>query len=242
MQVTGLAVADITAYARSLVNEAPEDVAEQVREASSAVVETYSGVAAEGAALFYEQQSPQQSPRVEIAPPSIGEELMSDLGFALLPMFTPDAFASPVSALLERVGGVVQRHVAAGDRQTLMLTANADPLSKGVRRFARPASCGFCAYLSSMEATVYADTDWHRNCHCVNVPYWEDNPLPNAEHMDRFEEAAGKAREAILADYREKRKLAPDLRMRNFYKKFPETAVNTKNIAARMRADLGLAH
>ncbi|WP_345438422.1 VG15 protein [Microbacterium gilvum] len=240
--MTTLAASDITAYARAVMNESPEDVAGQVREASAAIVGTYSGVAAEGAALFYEGQRPQAGAPVEIAPPSIGERLAADLGYALAPLFTPEAFGSPGQTFLSRLAGAVSLHTAAGDRQTMMLTSAADPLSGGVRRFARAGACAFCAYLSTVEATVYDDTVWHTDCTCVNVPWWEDNPLPDADYMDRFADAAEKARADILADYREKRKLAPDLRLRNFHRQFPETAVNTKNIAARMRAEMGLAH
>lgn len=232
---------DAVAYARSILNEPPDQVAVQVREMAAAVVSAWSGVAAEGAALFYETQRPTPGP-VRIAPPSIGERLAGDLGYALAPLFAPDAFDTPGLVFLTRLGGAIGLHVAAGDRETTMLTAADDPASRGVRRFARSGACAFCAYLSTVEATVYDDTVWHSDCTCVNVPWWEDNPLPEADYMDEFGRAAERARELILEDYQEKRKLAPDLRRRNFYKKFPETAVNTKNIAARMRSELGLAH
>lgn len=233
--------ADAVAYARSILNEPPERVAEQVREMARAVVSTWSGVAAEGAALFYDAQRPKPGP-VKTAAPSIGERLAGDLGYALAPLFTPDAFDAPGLVFLSRLGGAVGLHVAAGDRESMMLTASGDPLSRGVRRYARAGACGFCAYLSTIEATVYDDTVWHTDCTCVNVPWWEENPLPNATHMDQYAEAAERARAQILAEYEEKRQLAPGLRRQNFYKKFPETAVNTKNIAARMRSELNLSH
>ena len=191
---------------------------------------------------MYETQRPQPGFSAVLAEPSIGDRLAADLGYALAPMFAPDGYESPVLVFLDRLGAAVGGRVAAGDRETMMLSSAADPSSYGVRRFARPGACGFCAYLSSIEATVYEDTHWHNDCTCVNVPWWEDNPLPEAQYMDRFSTAADAARAAILADYKAKRELAPDLRGRNFYRKFPETALNTKNIVSRMRADLGLAH
>lgn len=234
--------ADARAYAETLLNEPPSRVAAQVREMAEAVVSTWSGVAAEGALLLYEAQRPAPGGPARVAQPSIGERLAADLTYALVPIFAPDQFGTPGLEFLGRLSGAVGLHVAAGDRETMLLTADADDLSTGVRRFARPGACGFCAYLSSVEATVYEETEWHKNCTCVNVPSWEDNPIPDAGYMTRFAASADQARASILDDYAEKRKLAPGLRRRDFYKKFPETALNTKNIAARMRADLGLAH
>lgn len=234
--------ADARAYAQTLLDEPPEEVAAQVREMAEAVVSSWSGVAAEGALLLYEEKRPAPGAPARIAEPSIGERLASDLTYALAPLFAPDAYDTPGLEFLTRLGGKIALHVAAGDRATMMLTAEADELSTGVRRFARPGACAFCAYLSSVEATVYDETVWHSDCTCVNVPSWEENPIPDVDYMNRFSEAADNARAAILADYAEKRKLAPGLRRRDFYKKFPKTAVNQKNIAARMRADLGLSH
>lgn len=240
MQVTGLAVADATAYASSIVDESPERFSGEMREAAASIVATYGAVAAEGAALFYETQRPQPGFSARVAEPSLGEVLAGELGWAFLPMFAPDSFSDPVVAMLERVGGVVQRQVAAGDRQTLILSSSADPTAYGVRRFARPGACAFCAYLTTVEATVYEHTDWHRNCHCVSVPWWEDNPLPESAEADRAAEAVGKARETLLRLQREEKR--PGERWRNFYKRRPDLAVNTKNITALMRRDLGLDH
>lgn len=233
---------DARAYAQTLLDEPPGRVAAQVREMAEAVVSEWSGVASEGALLLYASQRPIPGGPERIAEPSIGERLASDLTYALAPLFAPDAYDTPGLDFLKRLGGVIGLHVAAGDRATMLLTAEADDLSTGVRRFARPGACAFCAYLSSVEATVYDETVWHSDCTCVNVPSWEDNPIPNVDYMTRYADAAENARSAILAEYAEKRKLAPGLRRRDFYKKFPKTAVNQKNIAARMRADLGLSH
>lgn len=239
-QVTSLAVSDATVYARSIADESPDRFAGQMREASASVVSVYSGVAAEGAALLYETQRPRPGFAPRIAEPSIGATLASELGWAFLPLFRPDEYADPMASLIERIGGVVQQHVAAGDRATLLLSASADPLAGGVKRFARPGACAFCSYLTSIEATAYDHSEWHKNCHCVEVPWWEDNPLPESEDADRWSDAAEKARAELL---RLQRELKPSgMRWRNFFKLRPELAVNTKNIARLMRHDLGLDH
>ncbi|MTE24836.1 hypothetical protein [Microbacterium sp. ZXX196] len=215
-------------------------MAAEVRDASRQLVSLYGPVAAEGAALFFETQRPQPGARAVLATPSIGDRLAADLGWVLAPIFNPDASLSPQAEMLSRLGDVIQGHVAASDRSTLLLSSAEDPTSQGVRRYARAGACAFCAYLTTVEATVYDDTHWHDNCTCVNVPWWEDNPLPPSEVQDGYADAAERAREELMRLQRELRPAG--MRRRNFFKLRPDLAVNTKNIARLMRADLGLSH
>lgn len=239
MQITALAEEDASAYARQVVDEAPESAAAQLREAVPALVGVYGGMAAESAALFYETQRPQRR-AARVAPLSIGEALMDDLGWAFLPMFTPDGFESPVLELVSRLSGVTQRHVAAGSRDTMILSSSSDPAAEGVRRYARANACAFCRYLSVAEADVNADTVWHRNCHCVTVPWWEDNPLPEDPNVAEWGKAAEWARSELE---RLQFETKPDgMRWRNFFKQRPDLAINTKNIVRLMRSRLGISH
>lgn len=236
---TTLASEDASAYARQIVDEAPERVAAQLKEAVPSLVESYGGVAAESGALFYETQRPSYRPAV-IAPPSIGDVLVHDLGWALVPVFKPDEFDLPVLDLVSRVAGVVQKHVAAGGRDTLIMSSSSDPDSDGVRRYARANACAFCRYLAAMEADVDERTVWHRNCHCVTVPWWEDNPLPTDPNVSGWRNAAEASRAELL---RLQRELKPDgMRWRNFFKERPDLAVNNRNIARLMRVRLGIDH
>lgn len=239
MKVTSLAVEDASAYARQVVGEAPSRVAAQMREGVPALVGVYGGVAAESAALFYETQRPQRRP-ARIAPLSIGAALANDLGWALTPLFKPDRFDDPAADFVSRLSGVTQKHVAAGDRDTLVLSTDTDPDAGGVRRFARANACAFCRLLVVSDAYVTEDTEWHRNCHCVTVPWWEDNPLPE----DPNEAEWGRAFEGAHAELtRLQRELKPpDMRRRNFFKAHPELALNNKNIARLMRQRLGIQH
>lgn len=238
-QVTGLAMEDASAYARQVVDESPERAAMQLREAVPALVGVYGGMAAEGAALFYETQRPQHRP-ARIAPLSVGEALADDLGWALVPLFAPDAVADPLLDFLSRLAGVTQKHVAAGDRDTLALSAAMDPDAGGVRRYARPNACAFCRLLVVSDATVNEDTVWHRNCHCVTVPWWVDNPLPADPNEAEWGRAAEWAQAELL---RQQQALKPPgMRRRNFFKARPDLAVNNRNVARLMRQRLGLQH
>lgn len=210
-----------------------------MREASTAVVSAYAPVAAEGAALFYETQRPQPG-TARVAAASIGAALASDLSWAFLPLFTPEKFPDPLGSLLSNIGGTIQRHVALGDRETMLLSAENDPTSGGVRRFARAGACAFCAYLTSVVDVVDDDVIWHRNCHCVSVPWWRDNPLPHDPNVDKWAASAERARSELERLQFELK--PPGMRWRNFFKANPDLAITTKNIARLMRADLGIAH
>ena len=236
---TTLAAESAAAYAEQVVNEAPEQVAAQLREAVPQLVTEYSAVAAESGALFYETQRPTYAP-ARIAAPSIGDALAADLSWAMVPVFNTDGFELPVLELVSRLSGIVQKHTAAGMRDTIMLSSSQDPDSYGVARYARSNACAFCKYLSAMEATVYEETVWHRNCYCVTVPWWEDNPLPEDPNRDTWAQAAEKARaELQRLQYETK----PDgMRWRNFFKARPDLAMNTRNISRLMRAELGTGH
>lgn len=238
-RATDMASEDASAYARQVVDESPERAAAQLKEAVPSLVAVYGGVAAESAALFYETQRPSFRP-ARIAPLSIGDELAQSLGWALVPIFKPEGFDTPVLDLISRIAGVTQKHTAAGSRDTLILSSSTDPASGGVRRFARANACAFCRYLSVAEADVNEQTSWHDNCHCVTVPWWEDNPLPEDPKQDAWGEAAEWARSELeRLQYETK----PDgMRWRNFFKQRPDLAITTKNISRLMRSRLGIQH
>jgi hypothetical protein len=239
MAITEAAKSDLTTYARSVADLEPARFAGEVRDAAVAVVGAYGPVAGENAALFYETQRPSPRPARVVAP-SVGEALQADLSWALFPLFRPELFPDPWGSVVSNLGGVAQRAVASGDRETMLLNAERDDLSQGVRRFARAGACAFCAYLTSVVDVVDDDVIWHRNCHCVSVPWWEDNPLPYDPNVDRWAASAERARLELERLQFELK--PPGMRWRNFFKANPDLVINTKNIARLMRADLGIAH
>lgn len=239
--ITTLAQDDLRAYATTIAQESPVRVAEQLREVTPAVIETYGDVSATSGALFYENNRPVAGYAATLATPALAPEIGAMVGFAVAPLFAEEI---NIDLFLSRLLGGTQKFVAQYDRDTIALNSDIDAdLNGGYTRFARANACAFCAYLSSQDIPVFSDHDkWHNDCKCVQVPWWDDNPLPANPNRERWADAASLARSAIEADFVEKRKLAPNLRKRSFYKQFPETAINTKNIAARMRNQLGLAH
>jgi len=158
------------------------------------------------------------------------------LGWALAPLF-----AETESDTLTRLAGGLVRLVSAFDRDTVRDNSIRDPFAGRSKRVARPDACAFCAYMSVNTDNTDEDTKhYHDHCRCYPVPFWDSVGIPSLPYQDAWAAAASRARNAIEADYFEKRKLAPDLRRRNFYRRFPETAINQTNILARMRVELGI--
>lgn len=235
--ITTLATNDVASYFQTIRDEPPPRVAAQLRDAVPAVVGSYGEVAGVAAADWYESVRPAPGfAAIPVTPKNIAAETTSTLGWALAPLFTETD-----SDTLMRITGGLIRLVSMFDRDTIDTNAGRDPFASKSKRVARFDACAFCAYLSVNTDNTDEDTKkYHDHCRCYPVPFWDTVGIPQLPYQEAWEISAERARNAIEADYREKRKLAPDLRRRNFYRQFPETAINTKNILARMRADLGI--
>ena len=175
--ITTVAESDITDYASSIVDEAPERVAAQVRTAVPAVVSQYGDAAAVAGALFYETHRPKTGLTAELATPTIGDSVATALGWALTPLFRPEKFELGPLEAVNRLGGVVQKYVAIADRETIAGAAKRDKLSTGVVRYARASACAFCALMSAQNVN---GSHWHNNCKCVVVPEWLGAPGPDS--------------------------------------------------------------
>ncbi|PRB02772.1 hypothetical protein CQ047_17870 [Microbacterium sp. MYb72] len=240
VDITTLAQDDLVGYTASILNESPERVAVQVRAATPAVVSQYGETAAVAGALFYETNRPSPGFTADLARPAIGDQVSKDITWALAPLFAGQFDEASALMILDRLKGIAQTYVAEADRRTLLTASAADPLSRGIRRYATAGACTFCAYLSTMEAVTYESSEWHKHCNCVNVPSWEENPAPENPHEARWAQSAMDARAELI---RLQHELKPDdMRWRNFYKARPDLTVTTKNILRLMRADLGLTH
>lgn len=236
--VTTLAEADIAGYASSILNEPSANVAAQLRVAAPAVISTYGEVAAVSGALFYETNRPKPGFTADLVGASIGEQLTAELGWALTPLFVPEQFDLGPAEAVNRLSGVVQKFVATADRETIRSAAKRDHLSTGVTRYATAGGCAFCALMSAQSAR---GGHWHNNCRCVEAPSWQDAPAPASEVRDQHSEAAYGA-----IAYLDKLKTEnPDwtrMKSRQFFRKYPELAMNNKNLTRVMRELYGFAH
>lgn len=235
--VTGLAEADITSYAATVINDSPAQAAGQLRVAGGAVIAQYGEIAAVSGALFYENARPKPGYTAPLVV-STGEEIAGALGWAFLPLFRPDQFPTGPGDTVPRLASVVQRFVASADRDTVRAAARSDKTSTGVQSYASPGACAFCALMSAQSVR---GGHWHNNCHCVEVPSWQDAPAPQSEVQDAHSDAAYGAIKQIT----DARHAHPDwarLSPRKFLKAHPEFALSNKNIARVMRESYGFAH
>jgi hypothetical protein len=236
--ITSLAEADITSYASTVIGEAPERAAAQLRVAGGAVISQYGELAAVSGALFYENARPKPGFTADLAPVAVGDQVAGALGWAFLPMFRPDQFPDGPVEALPRLAAVVQKFVATADRDTIRAAGKRDSLSTGVQSYARASACSFCALLSAQSVR---GGHWHNNCRCVEVPSWRDAPAPESE-VRAAQSAAVKGAIKQIEDARyshpDWQRMAP----RYFLKAHPEFVLSNKNITRVMRESYGFAH
>lgn len=239
--VTALAGADLGSYAATVVDELPAKAAGQLRAASNAVISSYGETAAVAGALFYETNRPAPGFTASPVVPSIGEQVASELGWALVPLFAPDGFTDPGVETVSRLVAVSGKYVANADRETVIGAARKDRLSRGAFWFAGPDACAFCALMSAQRARP-GGVRWHNNCHCVMVPAWAEVPIPDSDYMDRFAEAAASARNELEAAQWEHPDRALYAHNRGFLKAHPELSIRNRNITRVMREKYGFDH
>lgn len=193
-----LALAELIAFWRNIVDEDPAATAGLVREFVPDLVDTYNPMSAEIAASFYEETrvaaNVTEPHTVILAPTPNADTLQNRLSWAVAPLFrTQEEIAVPDQNLaLSRLTSATQLDVAAGARDTIDLNVSED---RGRPKFARHASanaCAFCALMAT-RGSVYrtaesAGRDYHSHCHCVAYPVFpgeSDDAAPYVATWDR---------------------------------------------------------
>lgn len=145
-----------------------------------------------------------------------------------------------VDAAIALTAGV-SREVTNFYRETVAVNSQRDPRVVSYQRITSADACAFCLYIATQtENTSWAnDSGYHDHCGCSSAPVFKGDEPITTDYLGAFDAEVSQARDEIIADYTEKRALAPDLRQRNFFRAYPETAVNTENILARIRASSG---
>ena len=168
---------------------------------------------------------------------AISESSNAIVGYSMV-KFQQGMFEDAATAL---TAGIM-REVGNLYRDTVGLNSKRDDRVEYYQRVASANSCAFCLYMATQVPVSFeSDPGYHDHCGCSTVPVFKGDEQYIADYYEEFDGEVFNARKDIIADYRAKRDLAPDLRTRNFYRKFPETAVNTENILARIRASTGRA-
>jgi hypothetical protein len=187
----------VTLAQRDLVREwatirggsAPQ-VRDLLRALLADLVQSYGAVAAEQAALWFEDQrdlagvTSRFSPGLADLPAA--EQVDASARYAVGPLFsaTPDA-----SAALGLAAGALQRYVAGGDRDTLELNTYRDPSGPRWSRHASANACTFCRLLATRgavytsPATAGEGHRYHDHCHCIAVVSWPGQEPPRAPYV-----------------------------------------------------------
>lgn len=91
---------------------------------------------------------------------------------------------SRLAVVQSKAAGGLSRIVANADRDTIIGSAELDPVAQGWQRITGPGSCGFCRMLAA-RGVVYTsrtvDFGAHDSCSCVAAPAFSGAPRPVAE-------------------------------------------------------------
>lgn len=137
----------------------------------------------------------------------------------------------------------VMREVTNLFRQTVAENANRDSRVKYYQRVASPTSCAFCLYVATQAAnSSWANDDgYHDHCGCSTVPVFSAADEYRPAYYEDFADDVGVAQREIRDVSRQLLPERVGMRQKQFFAKYPEAAMNTENILARIRASTGRA-
>lgn len=237
-RLTNLAGQNAARVVEEVSNQDVETAAAALRAATPIIVDEYGLVATGLAESFFVDL------RTASATDNIVDLVSADyattqlveaaVGYTVATSVT-NGFEQAASAL----AGAVQRIVAGFDRESIKANSGAHRVK--YRRVAGPGACAFCAFAASTAdvQSTNADIDaYHDRCNCSVVPLFDEIDTP--AYYETYSDAASTATAQIRRDYDEKysawRAENPSGKRRQFFAKYPETAVTTRNILAGMRA------
>lgn len=134
---------------------------------------TSAGLAARYAAALRRLHRSGEFPAVFADPLPAGQLVASLHATTVAPLKAATANGRPegdaMSSALVLASGAMSRLVLAGGRETLRLTASADPDAAGWRRVGGGQSCDFCTALLDDDVVNHPEIDFkaHDNCGCT---------------------------------------------------------------------------
>lgn len=181
-----------------------------------------------------------------LAPTWNPDQIQTELGWALLPLFPQEAGTPDFEATLGRLAGKLQWMIGESGRDTIGYSAQQDPIGTTYARHAAADACAFCRLMATRGATYLSresalfvtgevdprDTDYtlrgprgtralgekyHDNCRCIAVPQFPGDTLDAAPYVDQW-----------MQDYKAAAAAAGGPRR-----------ANLKDILAHMRAETG---
>jgi len=173
--IEALALRDLRAFWASLDLSRPERARDALLEFLPVLSSQYGEAAAVVAADWYDElRSAAGVPsrfRAVMAAPVPAEAAVAQVRFGARHLFTDTP-----QQMLTFLEGVASKYVLQPGRDTVQLSAAADPAARGWHREVRAGACDFCRLLAG-RGGVYTEKSVrfaaHHNCHCVAVPSWD---------------------------------------------------------------------
>lgn len=163
----------------------PEEAFAALMDSLPVLTAVYGSAASSMAATFYDDQ------RAAVGAPgrfsATVAELPDEQRFRALASWSIGDLPlddSRLEVVRSKAAGGLARIVANADRDTIIGSAELDPVAQGWQRITGPGSCGFCQMLAA-RGVVYTsrtvDFGAHDSCSCVAAPAFSGAPRPVAE-------------------------------------------------------------
>jgi hypothetical protein len=209
-----------------------------LRETIPPIVEAYGNVAATVSADFYDELRVGAGVKkgyTAIAPTRDWAKISEPIaGFAIKRFITE----APLQSTISLIAGAVMSEIFTTARETMQYNADRDSVKVTYQRVTRPNACDFCIYMAvgfEGKSSQEEYKDFHNHCMCVDVAVFENQTWTEPEHYgefrDNLEEARGRIRN--LRDIAEEQD--GGLRKKEFFAKYPESAITTKNLMKQVR-------
>ena len=242
MRDVGTVATRDTVALMALVRESSFDRGmELMRETLPAISKTYGSVTETVTRTYYQTQRQRaQISTPFVAPPvDYDWDLFADntVGFA----GSRIAERSGYGATVALVAGAVTGELNAFSRIIIEEYSSMDPTPTSFQRVTGPDPCEFCLFMAAVAdarrfATSEGSVDYHNKCSCVDVPVFQGQSFDRPASYDRMEETFGEARSHLEITQALAREQAPGLRRRDFFRKYPDSSITTKNIMREIRA------
>lgn len=147
----------------------------------------------------------------------------------------------PYGATTALIAGAVASELNAFSRLIIEEYGSLDPRQVGFERVVGPNPCEFCLFMAAVaDAKRFTKNegrvDYHSNCSCVDVPIFEGQVFDRPASYDRMEETYSEARAHLEIQQALARAQDPGLRRKQFFAKYPESSITTRNIMREIRA------
>ena len=136
------------------------------------------------------------------------------------------------------IGGIIWSELYNTDRETVKFNANGDPQGTKYRRVTRPGACDFCLYMAAGfegDGSNSEYKNYHSHCRCVDVPIFPGQRFDEPSYYDDFRIDLGLARNRIQEKRAIAREANPGMRDRDFFRKYPDLSITTKNLVKEVR-------